>query len=1028
MSSSGRHRSQHHKMDGTYECLITVAVKVVYTLDTSPHTMISRVARRVPVRIARKQGSNSLLGRVSLKTCLNAICLASPELLLDKSNDYIVYAVDPEESAPRPVSTMSSPSKCDMSLQVFVGKGFFSNGIAEPGDGTSYVTGQVRLESRNSSAFSSDEEDTPGTQVLEVVLRMKEASQRGREQYQSRMRGIASSSTSLHMPTPAPAPVSISESSLMPTAAAGVDEPDLHAVAIDSAPESSAPTPTTQVLQVLHAMQAHQGSLSQEQKSHLMGLLGMVAGAVQSGALPAPKDTTQATSSSDTPGDRQSWHSTPSPGPAAATPSCARNEVRNTRTSRPGLGDIRTELPRICYNCGTTQATTWRILTLPSGITINHPASERPPSDVVPLTWTSKHPNKGPIQSNCEARWQACNPCGLYFAKYGVARPEYVRNFVARPGKEDKKRDVAHPSPPVQTKRAERAERAERSKRAKGMPMMPSSRTGFTRTLSAVANREAERLQKQRRHDENMPPWSIPLESTLKSPTQSRSSRTGTSDTTVERLPGGMESSPCTVLQSLLSETEPSRTSVAPVLPPPQSPCRNGSTLDDAQLPPMTSPVRRSPRKQPPGTMADVNPYATMLRSASSPVSKKVGSSAQIAAPREALTSPSDRAAHMLPPVNPFMGLAMLDDDIDTFGGPPSPSAGRTSRAKPAPKREIRTPSRLPREDSWPSHLHTSPTALGLAEPLPLAEQSTFKDLFAEHTHDHWLGAWNAPTSLTPAPSTGALKFGAPEPTPENTFPVSASAHTGGKPATESTALASPTADDQATSPAPESVPLLSATSSSSSLVKRPPRRPMPATVEDASSSHSGSPPATSPDVDDSLVDLIEDPYGLLSTCGIGVLQPDRIAEENDHTHNERQGTTGLVLGHPDISGCSVDAFQGIELYNAPSFSQQLDAFTQSGHLGIAAHMNAGQDMSTALTTAEPQVFTFGHPSSSTQPASSHASAFSGQTETTNLESLLDDPTVQAMLHSSNAGLAPSLSHSAAAATSAPTTPTAITS
>ena len=484
-------------MDGTYECLITVAVKVVYTLDTSPHTMISRVARRVPVRIARKQGSNSLLGRVSLKTCLNAICLASPELLLDKSNDYIVYAVDPEESAPRPVSTMSSPSKCDMSLQVFVGKGFFSNGIAEPGDGTSYVTGQVRLESRNSSAFSSDEEDTPGTQVLEVVLRMKEASQRGREQYQSRMRGIASSSSSLHMPTPAPAPVSISESSLMPTAAAGVDEPDLHAVAIDSAPESSAPTPTTQVLQVLHAMQAHQGSLSQEQKSHLMGLLGMVAGAVQSGALPAPKDTTQAISSSDTPGDRQSWHSTPSPGPAAATPSCARNEVRNTRSSRPGLGDIRTELPRICYNCGTTQATTWRILTLPSGITINHPASERPPSDVVPLTWTSKHPNKGPIQSNCEARWQACNPCGLYFAKYGVARPEYVRNFVARPGKEDKKRDVAHPSPPVQTKRAERAERAERSKRAKGMPMMPSSRTGFTRTLSAVANREAERLQKQ---------------------------------------------------------------------------------------------------------------------------------------------------------------------------------------------------------------------------------------------------------------------------------------------------------------------------------------------------------------------------------------------------------------------------------------------------------------------------------------------------------------------------------------------------
>ena len=161
------------------------------------------------------------------------------------------------------------------------------------------------------------------------------------------------------------------------------------------------------------------------------------------------------------------------------------------------------------------------------------------------------------------------------------------------------------------------------------------------------------------------------------------------------------------------------------------------------------------------------------------------------------------------------------------------------------------------------------------------------------------------------------------------------------------------------------------------SLVTHAPRRPMPTTVEDASSSQSGSPPATSPDLDDSLVDLIEDPYGLLSACGLGMMQ------------QPNQGTQGIVMNPSGVGGFSADAFNQIEIHNSPSFTQQLDAFTQSGHLGIAAHMNEPQGVS-VLPAAE--VRSFGHANKSAPTA---------------LESFLDDPTVQSMLNNLNESTAP---------------------
>ena len=858
MSSSERRRSQRQTMDGMHiraGRIANVTVKVLYTLDTSPHTMIARAGHRVSVRIARKQGTNVLLGRVLLKTCLNAICLASPELLLDKNRDYIVYAVDPEESDASHAS-VASPQKY---APVFVGKGFFSGGIAEPGDGTSFVTGQVRLESRTSSAFSSDEEETPAksTQFLEIVLRMKEASHLGREQYQSRLRGLAAP------PVPAPSTPVLSEPSI---------------------PPKPASTPSAQVLQVLQAMQAHKGGLSQDQQSHLMGLLDMVAGAVQCGALPTSAGAEM-------------------PRP----PSNTRTEPKAApRASRPGLRDTRAEMPRICYNCGTTNATTWRILTLPSGVTINHPASERPPSDAVPLTWTPQYPNSGPIQTHSEARWQACNPCGLYFAKYGVARPEYVRNFVARPSKDDKKRESTSQATGRSMDRIKR----ERSQTSPG-----STRVGFSRTLSTVANRDAERLQKRQRqhmHDENLPPTSpdaaMPVSyPTVKSPAHSASMRhalQASPSSSAFGIPSSlMNSSPSTMLNTLMS---------APGLPP---------TPRRTRPEPASSPVRRSPRKQPPGTMADVNPYASAAqRSASSPAPKRAAGTA-----RDALTSPADRS-HVLPTLNPFMGLSTLDDDMDPLGCPPSPTEGRTSRAKPAPKRDIRTPSRMPRDQTWP----TSPT-LALSEPFRIHEP--IKDLFPDNAQGHWMADWGSGSTHALSPHHAATEQPAPD----------AAVHD----------------------------------KTETSLVTHAPRRPMPTTVEDASSSQSGSPPATSPDMDDSLVDLIEDPYGLLSACGLGMMQ------------QPNQGTQGIVMNPSGVGGFSADAFNQIEIHNSPSFTQQLDAFTQSGHLGIAAHMNEPQGVS-VLPAAE--VRSFGHANKSAPTA---------------LESFLDDPTVQSMLNNLNESTAP---------------------
>ncbi|GAA5904242.1 hypothetical protein JCM6882_003177 [Rhodosporidiobolus microsporus] len=85
-------------------------------------------------------------GRVTLKTCLSAICISRPELVIDSTKDFSVSAVDPYESShqrqppPGAASTGSSSRPGDGFVE---GKGMLSWTLAEKKEGTTMVCGKI---------------------------------------------------------------------------------------------------------------------------------------------------------------------------------------------------------------------------------------------------------------------------------------------------------------------------------------------------------------------------------------------------------------------------------------------------------------------------------------------------------------------------------------------------------------------------------------------------------------------------------------------------------------------------------------------------------------------------------------------------------------------------------------------------------------------------------------------------------------------------------------------------------------------
>lgn len=210
--------------------------------------MVARLGRPVPVEVIipnmtppfplGPSGSNYQqsppprqvrFGRIPLKTCLGAICMASPELLPDDKRDYIIYAVDPEETlrasqlrSPGPSSRAhsspthsssatsssrqrndpstsklsSSPSRSkDVPTCILVGKGFFNWALEQEGEGETSVTGRVRSDGRR-LRYENGREYQDDINVLEVVIKLKESQARSKDKYFNLVRGLASGSSS----------------------------------------------------------------------------------------------------------------------------------------------------------------------------------------------------------------------------------------------------------------------------------------------------------------------------------------------------------------------------------------------------------------------------------------------------------------------------------------------------------------------------------------------------------------------------------------------------------------------------------------------------------------------------------------------------------------------------------------------------------------------------------------------------------------------------------------------------------------
>lgn len=224
---------------------IRPAVKVLYTLDSSPnHTMVARLGRPIPVEVIIPNmtppsplGASSSsfhhsppprqvrFGRIALKTCLGAVCMASPELLPDDKKDFIIYAVDPEEtlranqlrspssrghaSPTRSSSSASSrdrndpsssklssspPRPKDAATSILVGKGYFNWALDEEGEGETTVTGRVRSDGRR-LRYENGREYEEDINVLEVVIKLKESQARSKDKYFNLVRGLSSGSS-----------------------------------------------------------------------------------------------------------------------------------------------------------------------------------------------------------------------------------------------------------------------------------------------------------------------------------------------------------------------------------------------------------------------------------------------------------------------------------------------------------------------------------------------------------------------------------------------------------------------------------------------------------------------------------------------------------------------------------------------------------------------------------------------------------------------------------------------------------------
>ncbi|KAL5534610.1 hypothetical protein ACEPAG_1073 [Sanghuangporus baumii] len=115
------------------------AVRVLYTVNTSPQYILAKAPQKVPLLPVDSSSSSSLPvkhGRASLKACALAICRSSPELSPDATKDFSFYILDPLED-------LMSKNRHGQSGGVAVGMGLLSNILSPYVPDTTTVTGTL---------------------------------------------------------------------------------------------------------------------------------------------------------------------------------------------------------------------------------------------------------------------------------------------------------------------------------------------------------------------------------------------------------------------------------------------------------------------------------------------------------------------------------------------------------------------------------------------------------------------------------------------------------------------------------------------------------------------------------------------------------------------------------------------------------------------------------------------------------------------------------------------------------------------
>ncbi|KAK4058136.1 hypothetical protein OIO90_000875 [Microbotryomycetes sp. JL221] len=154
-------------------------------------------------------------GKLTLKTCLSAICISRPEFVADPSRDYAVSAVDPYESSlqsSQHQSTSTSPPP-PPGQGLMEGKGMLSWNLAEKREGTTFVNGRVALSERekerrlrkrrrlddrghamNEEEDEDSDDDEATNETLEVWLQLAERPSFTQTQFLTSLRSFANPS------------------------------------------------------------------------------------------------------------------------------------------------------------------------------------------------------------------------------------------------------------------------------------------------------------------------------------------------------------------------------------------------------------------------------------------------------------------------------------------------------------------------------------------------------------------------------------------------------------------------------------------------------------------------------------------------------------------------------------------------------------------------------------------------------------------------------------------------------------------